>query len=299
MKIQSYMALFCFILSIDIVFAENFMVLIGNPGVGKSEIINACIGKNVAKSGISAGIGLTEFFSAYEFENYGYLLDTPGLADTQMREQAAAQIEDALKQGGDYHLIFIVQLTSGRVRAEDVMTINVVMDAINNRNKNFSIIINKVSSKELALLQDNTKAAAIFAQLNSGKHKTSSIHYIPTDQNLEEGKTSFLTVSEEVKKFIAKTSPSFSIAKKEVGKIQINELDKMRKQFEATLKILRSEINKGDAKYAKTLNEMKSMKNDFLKECEKNRKLQEHLINQAQQSQQPVEVTIHPLCTIL
>src|SRR5260370_12822136 len=80
--------------------SERF-IFIGNPGVGKSTLINSLIGQEVAVAGISGGVGLTKFFSEYRHDGKWYM-DTPGLADTKLREQAARKIEKALKQNDDY-----------------------------------------------------------------------------------------------------------------------------------------------------------------------------------------------------
>jgi hypothetical protein len=57
-------------------------------------------------------------------------MDTPGLADVSMREQAAREIESALKKDGNYSIFFMITLEAGRVKPEDVTTINTVMDAV-------------------------------------------------------------------------------------------------------------------------------------------------------------------------
>jgi ribosome biogenesis GTPase A len=41
---------------------REILLFIGNPGVGKSTLINSLISKQVAKSGVSAGSGLTQYF---------------------------------------------------------------------------------------------------------------------------------------------------------------------------------------------------------------------------------------------
>lgn len=106
----------------------EYLMFIGNPGVGKSAIINSLVGTRVAESGLSAGTGLTKFFSAYEHEGKQYF-DTPGLEDIKLREQAAREIETALKKDGSYRLFFVITLESLRVKPADVTTINKENDA--------------------------------------------------------------------------------------------------------------------------------------------------------------------------
>src|SRR5580704_10341351 len=78
----------------------DILMFIGNPGVGKSSIINALKGEQVAASRVTLGHGLTQFFMPYEYfyqQQRFFLYDTPGLADITLRQRAAEEIEKALK----------------------------------------------------------------------------------------------------------------------------------------------------------------------------------------------------------
>jgi len=48
-----------------------------------------------------------------------------------MRQESARQITEALRQNGKYKLFFVVTQDTGRVRAEDVATINLVLKRFN------------------------------------------------------------------------------------------------------------------------------------------------------------------------
>merc|ERR1712107_927651 len=99
------------------------LVMVGNPGTGKSTLLNGLIGKYEFKSGVSFGKGLTSRLDKHEHNNVVYM-DTPGLADTEMREEAATAIHEAMMQGGNYKIIFVVNLEAGRVSPEDVTTMS-------------------------------------------------------------------------------------------------------------------------------------------------------------------------------
>ena len=78
---------------------QQYRLFIGNPGAGKSTLAN-CIAKRVLfKSGISFGSGKTKKLDKTEHEGIEYL-DTPGLADINIRQSAATAITKALKQSG-------------------------------------------------------------------------------------------------------------------------------------------------------------------------------------------------------
>ena len=57
----------------------NFL-LIGNPGTGKSTILNGLIGRLAFKSGVSYGSGMTYQFDVVKEGQHQYM-DTPGLSD--------------------------------------------------------------------------------------------------------------------------------------------------------------------------------------------------------------------------
>ena len=101
-------------------------------------------------------------------------MDTPRHADIKMREAAGKEITEALKQDGLFQIFFVVTLSAGRFRPEDIGTIWLVL-----RNApditSFSIIINKLSQKEYDFLQKNNEKLKLFPPLEliSGGHKFS------------------------------------------------------------------------------------------------------------------------------
>ena len=65
----------------------------------------------------------------------------------KLRQAAAKAITEALKQNGNYQIFFVLTLSSGKVRSEDIVTICVVLMHAANI-KSYIIIVNKLSKQE-------------------------------------------------------------------------------------------------------------------------------------------------------
>lgn len=80
------------------------IIMIGNPGAGKSTILSSLVQGPIFQSGVAVGKGKTKEIQEFEYNGTLYV-DTPGLADIKLREIAAIEIAKALKQGGNYKVI--------------------------------------------------------------------------------------------------------------------------------------------------------------------------------------------------
>ena len=122
----------------------NFsLIAIGNPGAGKSTVLNAIAREILFQSGIAFGNGLT-----YELDkrtnDFGTFFDTPGLADDTYREAAGKAISSALRTGGNFKVLFFVSTNSGRVVRQDITTLRLVLDAAPEIGNHYGLVINKV-----------------------------------------------------------------------------------------------------------------------------------------------------------
>jgi len=140
---------------------QRYYLIAGNPGTGKSTIINSLIDEVKAQSGISFSYGLTEKYEVYDDEGRSFI-DTPGLSDVDNREHAIEEIEKALLLRPE-KILFVMTLESGRLRNADIETMRTVLEMAP-KNTEFGIIINKVAPKEKEKLEDIDTVFAIITQ---------------------------------------------------------------------------------------------------------------------------------------
>lgn len=160
-------------------------------------------------------------------------LDTPGLSDTALRQQAAAAITEALQQGGIYRVVFVITLESGRVRPADVATIQTVLGAADRIQNNYAIIINKIlPSKCEAVLQNLEKiTASIFS---NDVPATPFVHINPKIEDLEDRDDVLAEPTADLLAFLAEM-PMIRIEKEEVRTIQADDFDARSQALETAI----------------------------------------------------------------
>jgi GTPase Era involved in 16S rRNA processing len=179
---------------------ENYLFL-GNPGTGKSTLINCLIGQRVFESGLSYGEGLTQVFQRFA-HNGTVFMDTPGLADCTAKEKAAAAITKALRQGGTFKLFFMVRLESGRVVSDDLATIETVLASIDMKDVPFSVVVNNVKKRQYtAMMSKGAEFFKVVALINSCKYTTPFLTFIPTLPSLDEMDNTVVRLPYDAEKF--------------------------------------------------------------------------------------------------
>lgn len=78
------------------------IIMLGNPGSGKSTLLSCLVENAAFKSGVSIGKGKTSVLEKVVHHDGNTYVDTPGLSDIKLRDQAAAAIEEAFKEGGTF-----------------------------------------------------------------------------------------------------------------------------------------------------------------------------------------------------
>ena len=127
-------------------------LFIGNPGPAKSTLVN-CIAKKVLFKG-GHSFDSAESVQLEKKEHNGIMyLDTPGSADINGRIVAAQKITEGLRQNGMYQIFFVVSLSAGRIRLEDLKTIWLVLMSTPDI-KILNILINQLSKEEYDSFQN-------------------------------------------------------------------------------------------------------------------------------------------------
>ena len=272
-------------------------ILCGNPGSGKSTILNAvCADGHQFKSGPTGGQGLTSELKFYPSDPNAECryADTPGLDDMKLKKQAAKAIEKALTDAAvnkrDVVLIFVITTEAGRIKPADVATIQAVLgsfrcpDGKRVPNSKYNVIINKFEKAwyDLPKFQNKEKAKMEFFLQDTSENKfaTSNIFYVFNDPSMAfEDNAAF---SDDAKKTLldvfdlAKNSDLFkiTIGCTKDGKADVDPID-TEKVDAANLKIMK------DMK--QTLEDMKNEKAEMMRKLEETQRESERRMAEMQE----------------
>merc|ERR1712080_779905 len=174
-----------------------------------------------------------------------------GIADIKMNKEACKEIKKALQLGGTYRLVFVCLLVAGRVRLDDVVTINSVTDAIDSKDFTFTLIINKLRMKSMKRIIANSNSFGCFmAKL---KKKPQDILFVEMDDN-----------ADDEDNFLMKNPPCYNAcAALKSGMLKQNKLRNVLLQTR-TISILKeqvSDIKTGD--YKKEVQQLKVLMNEM------------------------------------
>jgi len=266
--------------------STNF-VMIGNPGVGKSTVLNALVGEVKFESGLSFGSGLTTICQRHLGKHGMVYIDTPGLSDIDMREKAAQEITAALMSGGFFRIFFVITLEGGRARPDDLTTMKLVLKAATQIGHDYSIIVNKMDKVMYAALNKGNNREKIEAALNKDLPGTSSIYYNLEVEELKSRDNVIHQLPPELAIFIA-SSPLVAITKEQVTPIKSDEFEQMKKEFAAVIQKMNDSIEyltKSLEEERKRSDEIRKQNDQKMQDLQKehNKALKEMLKEQAKE----------------
>ena len=200
------------------------------------------------KSGFSYGGGLTTTLQFYVHEGIHYG-DTPGLSDISKRKQAASEIKKALTKTGTYKLIFIIVLDSGRIRSDDLATMKVVLESIEDSSVPYAIVVNKAQERVVKDFNDEGIKKMLLTMLNENlPNKTDQIFCHPEIDELKNKDDFVVKANPHFKEFL-KGLKSKIILPKNVKPIRTEDFDQLKEFFESEIEAMRANFLKQKEEY--------------------------------------------------
>ena len=248
-------------------------IFCGNPGSGKSALLNSFFGELKFKSGVSFGKGLTTILQIETDPNNKNQkwADTPGLSDLNLRKEAAKEISRSLRLGGKFRIVFICLLDAGRLRQDDVTTMKLVIEAASLSGNQYAIILNKVpliTKKKI----DTTPAYRdkIFSMLNAGLPGTEHIILNPSDDILIDEDDALVDPNIEVLGILNRMVPVEIVKPAEIN---ADHYEAGIKKMQVHLENLQSDNKAVQEKYIQTVGKINQTTNQQLQEAKEYQKI--------------------------
>jgi len=131
-------------------------------------------------------------------------------------------------------------LEAGRIRPDDLTTMQLVCEAVDMQPNRYSVIINKIEPEVYELLQNEEQRNEFFVLLNEGLPGTtyffSNLHAFEL-----QGKTDFVPILTEGFITFIENAPIIEIISNNVKDIRFNEFERIRQMLEEQIRGLRDD----------------------------------------------------------
>lgn len=167
---------------------KQHIILVGNPGTGKSTLLNSLLNKIEFQAGWSTR-GVTKHCKSFRHTDDKVYSDTPGLANVDIIPAAADEIHRLFLTAKNVTLVFVVTLDDNncQVKPSDVASVFAILDACQGTevNHRFGIVINRMIS-ETRLNRFPPEHKLKLAACLQGKFKTRHVYYNLFDKDFED-----------------------------------------------------------------------------------------------------------------
>lgn len=121
---------------------QTKVVFVGNPGCGKSTIVNTLMGKPSVLAGVSNnGFGVTNDVIELKRDDGLILIDSPGVYDVAKYRTAIKKVTNVVTKD-DVRVILVTELIAGRIIDEDVKMMKELLSHM--KTKLYDLILNKM-----------------------------------------------------------------------------------------------------------------------------------------------------------
>lgn len=186
-------------------------IFLGNPGAGKSTILNTVAGSTRFHSGVSLGAGLTHVCQQFSDHTGNLYTDTPGLTDLALLKKALLEISKAFRSSEQVKPIFVLSLEAGNFRSMDIVVMSVILQVLKKdnveRTNHYGIILNKLTERSYQFHSNGSEIRKCMKSYDKAFPQTEHILYLKEEKHAVDEDNKILNCQEDLMYFLSKIPP--------------------------------------------------------------------------------------------